>query len=180
LQRALTERQLGAVEGAGSQLGEAGDIVFVELELYLANLAEAVNLAKAALEQAGAPSGSELRFEQDGREVVVPFGTQECLAIYLDGATLPDEVYAHSDGDALIDRINQILGPDGEVRDAWDGPTDTVLYVYGPVAEHMFARLETALLEDPQCQNARVVFRHGNPALQQREVRLPRQHTGAA
>ena len=174
LQAALAARRLGTVDGGGSQLGEADEIVFAELELYLADLDQALELTKGVLEQAGAPVGSELRFEREGGAVVVAFGTQECVAIYLDGVTLADEVYAESDGDALIDRINETLGSDGQVRAWWDGPTDTALYVYGRSAEHMYARLQPVLAQDPQCQNARVVLCYGNPALTSRTVRLPR------
>ena len=180
VQAALAAQQLGIVDGGGSQLGEADEIVFAELELYLADLDQALELTKRVLEQAGAPVGSELRFQRDGAAVVVPFGTQECVAIYLDGTTLPDEVYALSDGDALIDRINQTLGSEGQVRASWDGPRDTALYVYGANAEDLYTRLEPVLLQDPQCQNARVVIRYGNPSLNQRTLRLPRTRDGAA
>lgn len=174
LQKALHAHGCGTIDGGGSQLGDADELVFAELELYLADLDQALAISRRVLEEAGAPAGSEFRFEHDGKETVVPFGTQECVAIYLDGVTLPDEVYAASDGDALIDRIGETLGADGHVRVWWDGPRDTALYVYGPNAEHMFSRLEPVLIEDPQCQNARVVIRYGNPNLGSREARLPR------
>ncbi len=180
LQAALATQRLGIVDGGGSQLGEADEIIFAELELYLADLDQALELTKRVLEQAGAPVGSELHLERDGAAVVVPFGTQECVAIYLDGTTLPDEVYAQSDGDALIDRIDQTLGTDGQVRAWWDGPRDTAIYVYGPNAEHLYAELEPVLLSDPQCQNARIVIRYGNPNLNQRTLRVPRTRDGAA
>jgi hypothetical protein len=175
LQRALAARQLGTVDGCGSQLGDGGEVVFVELDLYLADLDQAVDVTKSALEEAGAPVGSELHFEREGSDAVVPFGTHECLAIFLDGVTLPDDVYGQSDGDALVARIDEILGPDGEVRSSWDGPRDTALYVYGPSAAQMFQRLEPVLLQDPQCQNARIVLRYGNPSLEHRMLHLPRE-----
>jgi hypothetical protein len=125
------------------------------------------------LEDAGAPTGSELHFERDGAGVVVPFGKQQALTIYLDGVTLPAEIYQQADGAALVDQINAtIAGHGGAVRDYWDGPRDTAVYVYGPNAELLWRQLEPALLGDPQCQNARIVIKNGRQDAE-RVIRLP-------
>src|SRR2546429_4733208 len=65
VQAALAAQQLGIVDGGGSQLGEADEIVFAELELYLADLDQALELTKRVLEQAGAPVGSALRLRSE-------------------------------------------------------------------------------------------------------------------
>lgn len=174
LQAALEPDELGVVTGGGSQLTDEGEIANVDLDLSLANLDAALELAKRVLEEAGAPRGSELRFERDGRQVVVPFGTREGLAIYLDGVDLPDSVYAECSLDELAEHIAAALGGDGEIRGSWGGPRATSLYLYGPDAEAMFTRLQPVFASYPLCQNARVVIRHGNPALGPRTVRLPR------
>jgi len=153
LQAALQAAQLGTVDGGGSQLTKLGEVQFAELELHLANLDAAVDLATRVLEEAGAPQGSELRFNEPGRSPV-GFGTQQGLA---------------------IKQIEDALGLGGKsLRGSWGGPEETSLYFYGADAEHMFRRLEPLLLTLPICQNARVVLRHGNPELGPQTVRLPR------
>ncbi len=160
---------------AALRLSEHNEIEFVDLDLELANLGEAVELAKRVLEEAGAPVGSELRFDRDGCDVAIPFGTQEGLAIYLDGVTLPDAVYQSTNINELADQISARIAPiGGAIRGSWAGPTETSIYIYGPSAEDAFARLEPLLRTYPLCQNARVVVRHGNPNLGAHTVRLPR------
>jgi hypothetical protein len=171
---ALNAKGLGEVDGGGSQLGEGSEIVFVEIHLRLANLDQALDETKAFLEHAGAPEGSEVLFERAGTDHALPFGTNQGIAIILDGVTLPDEVYAASDGNALMEKLNTALGASGKVRNYWDGPRDTVLYLYGRSAEEMFQLVKPVLLTEPECQNARVVLRFGNPALPSRTVVIPR------
>lgn len=64
LSAALKLHRLGEVTGAGSQFNADGRIAFVELELSLANLDEALALTKKVLRQLGAPKGSELHVLQ--------------------------------------------------------------------------------------------------------------------
>src|SRR5262245_39560031 len=96
LQAVLEEAGAGAVTGGGSQLSESGEIEFADVEIELANLEAAMDLVANTLEIAGAPQGSEIQHEG---KVVRVFGRQQCLAIYLDGASLPDDVYANLDFD---------------------------------------------------------------------------------
>ena len=86
LQDALQRAKLGSVDGGGSQLSKLGEVLFAELELHLTNLDAALELTKRVLEDAGAPQGSELRFD-DQQRTPITFGTQQGLAIYLDGMT---------------------------------------------------------------------------------------------
>ena len=65
-------------------------------EIELANVDEALGIVAEALEIAGAPQGSELIQTSDDR-VLREFGKLQCLATYLDGTSLPDEVYASLD-----------------------------------------------------------------------------------
>ena len=178
LEAVLKAKNLGELDGGGSQLGQGDEIVFAEIELRLANLDEALSETRMLLENAGAPEGSEFLFERAGARHVLPFGVFQGVAIILDGATLPDDVYAQSDGDALMDSLNGALGSAGEVRNHWDGPQDTVLYLYGRNAEEMFQLVQPVLLADPQCENARVMLRFGNPALPSRTIVIPRRDRG--
>src|SRR5687768_15581973 len=90
LDAALEAAKLGRVTGGGSQLNESGRIDFAELEIELSNLDDALTTVISALEAAGAPAGSEIL--QDGT-VLREFGTGQCVAIFLDGVSLPDDVY---------------------------------------------------------------------------------------
>src|SRR5918997_1727499 len=74
LTAALDAHGLGTVTGGGSQLTREGEIEFADLDLDLADFEGALTMVRRILEEAGAPAGSELLFEQDGREMVVSFG----------------------------------------------------------------------------------------------------------
>lgn len=171
LQTALERAQLGRVTGGGSQFGEEGEIEFADLEIELVDTsAPTIDSVTRVLEEAGAPQGSQLL---DGHEVLREFGVQQCLAVYLDGITLPDDVYAALDIDQVIADLGAAAGPDS-YRGFWQGPAETGLYYFGPDAEAMFARVEPLLHELPVGQNARVVVRHGATGLHPRTVRVPR------
>jgi len=174
LQDALAIRDLGRVTGGGSQLTAAAEIGYVDVELALADLAEALDIAKRILEEAGAPVGSQLLFEEDGVDVERPFGVQEGLALYLDGTSLPDEVYQQTDIDALMQRLAVAVDSvGGELRSAWNGSTETALYHYGPSADAMLDALQGVFDDFPICQNARLVIRQGADG-DTRAVRVPR------
>jgi hypothetical protein len=176
LGEALAEHELGAVTGGGSQLSAEGEIRFVRLDLQLANLDRAVTLVRRVVEEAGAPIGSTIEFEDDGRAETIEIGTHQAVAIYLDGASLPDEVYEQSDVNVLAGAIGAALenGTLGELRDYWEGSTETALYLYGPNAERVFAAVEPVLRGYPLGQNARVVIRPGTKGAEPREIRIPR------
>ena len=153
-------------------MNELGGIAYADLEIELANLDDALRTVADALEQAGAPQGSELIHAPDDR-VLREFGKQQCLAIYLDGTSLPDEVYANLDFDALVSELGTAAG-DNSYRGFWSGPEETGMFFFGADAEAMFARVEPVLRRLPIGQNARVVLRHGKQSLNPREVRMPR------
>jgi hypothetical protein len=172
LHAVLESKGLGQVTGGGSQLNELGGIEFADLEIELADLDGAVQVVTTTLEGAGAPQGSELIDTSDGR-VIIEFGQQQCLAVFLDGATLPEQVYADLDFDAVVAEIGAAVGEDG-FRGAWQGPEETGLFYFGPDAEAMFVRAEPVLARLPIGQNARVVVRHGKASFEPREARMPR------
>ena len=172
LHDALEKAGIGRVTGGGSQLDELGGITFVDLEIELANLDGAPQVVVEALEAAGAPQGSELLLASD-ESVLREFGTQQCLAVFLDGTSLPDDVYAELDFEAVVEEIGAAAG-EGSYRGFWQGPEETGLFLFGPDAEWMLARVEPVLGRIPIGQNARVVVRYGKPGLGPREVRMPR------
>ena len=170
----LGEKKLGTVSGGGSQLSEIGEIAYAELDLELANLDDALELAKESLEKSGAPAGSEFLFKRGDVDEVIPFGKSQCLAIYLDGINLPMEVYEKADINDLADRIEKALAPDGgTIGGSWAGREETSVYIYGPDAQVAYERLKQLLGEYPLCQNARVVIHHGNPNQNPETIRMP-------
>lgn len=94
---------------------------------------ESLETAKRILEEAGAPVGSHFLFERSGVDVELPFGVQEALTLYLDGVSLPDEVYQELDLDDFMARLAQAVeSAGGEPRTTWTGPTETAFHHYGP------------------------------------------------
>ncbi|MDH4101533.1 MAG: hypothetical protein OEV28_13290, partial [Nitrospirota bacterium] len=173
LEKFLEEQRKGVIAGEGCQSSDEQEVQFVDIDLELVNLDDAVDLVKQVLESAGAPVGSELRFERDGVEESVPFGVIEGVAVYIDGQNLPNEVYEQWDIEELAEEIDEAMAGTGEIRGAWSGEEETALYLYGPSAETIFSMLQPLLTRHPLCQNARVVLRHGNPALNPVTVRIP-------
>jgi len=171
LQAVLEKAGVGRVTGGGSQLNEVGGIAYADLDVELANLGDALGIVAAALEAAGAPQGSEIIDASDG-SVLREFGKQQCVAIFLDGTGLPDEVYAQLDFEAVIGALGGAAG-ENSYRGLWQGAQETAVFFFGADAEAMFARVEPVLRRLPIGQNARVVIRAGKQQLQPREVRIP-------
>ncbi len=99
---------------------------------------------------------------------------QQAVLVYLDATGLPPDVYERNDLSTLEDQLRGVLDNpsvgeyDGnEFRDA-----TTVLYMYGPDSERLFASVEPTLRAYPLCRNARVLIRPGAPGTPPREVRL--------
>ena len=173
LQAVLDEAKIGHVTGGGSQMNELGVIDYADIEIELATLDDGLRIVSEALEKCGAPQGSELIDLGDSR-VLREFGTHQCLAIYLDGTSLPDEVYETLDFDAVVSAIGAAAGP-ASYHGFTQGNEETGMFFFGSDAEDMFARVEPVLRRLPIGQNARVVIRHGKKSLNPREVRMPRQ-----
>jgi hypothetical protein len=179
LQAALEAGHLGEVSGGGSSIDKEYGIQFVGVDIDLASL-DSVDLVKRILESAGAPKGSTLEFERDGERTAISFGVTERVTIWLDGITLPDEVYTDFSTDELGDLLMAAMAidPTSEIRGSWQGPRETSIYIHGADAEVLYQAIEPVLLTRPDCQNARVIVRDGNPAGNPREVRIPVRGTG--
>ena len=174
LLEALEPEGLGEVTGGGSQLGADNEIQWVGVDIELVNLDSALELTRSVLEHCGAPRGSRLEFSRGAERTFLPFGTSECVAVYLDGVGLPDSVYEGTDIDVLADRLEEALsGGVGEIRGSWAGATETSIYMFGPDAEALYGRIAPVLHSYPLCQNARVVIRRGPPELSPRTIRIP-------
>jgi hypothetical protein len=175
LHDALTNAGVGEVDGGGSQLAPTGEVSFAEVAVYLANLDRALELTRTVLEEAGAPEGSELIFATESGKAPLPIGQRQCLALYLDGVGLPEEVYSNLDFEAVLAELEIAFQlPYPALHDTWMGAEETALYFFGDNAEEMLKRADSTLKRLPVCQNARIVLRHGHSSLPRREVRLPR------
>jgi hypothetical protein len=143
------------ITGSGTQLGPDREPMFSDIDLDVEGDPEAVlALVISTLEAAGAPKGSRAQLD-DGE--VVPFGVTEGLAIYLNGTDLPDEVYANSDGIAVVAALDEWLGGEGSVHSYWDGPRETALYLYGPSAARIAELSEAVLARFPEAERCRIV-----------------------
>jgi hypothetical protein len=170
----LLRHGLGNVTGSGTQMGDAAPIVFVQIEADLENGRD-IDLMCAKLDECGAPRGSEVHLVTDEGVETRTFGTLEGVAVFIDGKTLPMDVYASSDVNVVIAELQASVAElkAGAFRSYWEGPEETALFFYGYDADALAAALRAVLLVHPLCQNARVVRRYGNHPDGPLEERIP-------
>ena len=156
LDETLAAGNLGAVTGGGTQLAdEPAGIEFCDLEIRVVKAcADTLRAITDKLEALGAPKGSKLIVESDGREI--PFGDNEGLAVFLNGVDLPDEVYAECDFETIVDEFNRLMGDKGQYRGYWQGERETGVYCYGPSYSEMKAAIQPFVQSYPLCQGARI------------------------
>jgi hypothetical protein len=171
LYEALGEDDISIV-GEGSAFTKELGIEYVNLELELADLSLIPTIIET-LEKRGAPKGSELKFSNLDKETLVEFGTSECLALFLDGVNLPDEVYQSTDIDELVVKLRDSSEGFAEYRASWAGDYETSIHFFCDDADAMFQRMEPVISTYPLCRNCRVVIRRGNPKLKPIEIRIP-------
>ncbi len=171
LHDALGEEDL-AIVGGGSSFTKKLGIEYVNVELELTSLTFIPKIIDT-LEQQGAPKGSDLKYTVEGKDTVLEFGTTECLALFLDGVNLPQEVYQSADIDELVERLLEASKGQAEFRASWSGDSETSIHFFGDNADNLFKLMEPVLTAYPLCRNARAVLRHGNPNQSPREIRIP-------
>jgi hypothetical protein len=157
LREALAQNGFGAVTGGGTMQSKEGEIEYCGIDVDLFDLPNAVPFICKFLTERGAPNGSKLEYEVNGKRVEVSFGEVEGLAIYLNGTDLPDAVYRECSVNEACNEINRLLGNRGTIQGHWQGPTETALYLYGDSAAEMRDVIAGYLAEYPLCQRARVV-----------------------
>ncbi len=156
LDEMLKADQVGEVTGGGTQLGEESEVAFCDVEIgVLSATDKTLGQIIACLEALGATKGSKLIVEDDGREI--PFGANEGLALYLNGVDLPDEVYANSDFDTVLEECTKLLGDKGRYQGHWQGPRETALYFHGPSFAAMADAIRQFTETYPLCQKSRTV-----------------------
>jgi hypothetical protein len=72
LNNALTERNIGEVEGGGAEITEGGRIDWVGLDIYLADLDDSLQFTRQQLRELGAPRGSVLEYQEGEKEIILP------------------------------------------------------------------------------------------------------------
>ena len=137
----LIAEELGETTGGGTMQAKSGEIDFIDVEITLTDLDRGVPLVISKLEELGAPKGSMLHIYDSESETAppkkIPFGKVEGLAIYLDGVTLPAEVYENSDINVVVAELNKAIAEHGEMQSSWQGETETAMYFYGDDAGKM-------------------------------------------
>lgn len=156
LDEVLKAHDIGEVTGGGTMMTADGEVAHADLEIGMVGeiTDTTASLITATLERLGAPKGSKLTIEPDGREVA--FGINEGLAVYLNGTDLPTTVYAECDSNVVFAEFERLLG-EGVIQSWWHGPTETALYLYGPSFALMRDAIRQFVDTYPLCDRARLV-----------------------
>jgi hypothetical protein len=78
---------------------------------WLMDSDEALAQAREELSRLGAPAGSELQYTRGNQELTTPFCSTECIAVFLDGVSLPRAVCKNEDVNQVVARLNDALRP---------------------------------------------------------------------
>ncbi|MFA9230605.1 MAG: hypothetical protein ACEQSU_07660 [Microgenomates group bacterium] len=153
----LRQHRLGEVTGGGTKMAPEPDGIShcdAEIRLEKANDTVASQVIEF-LENLGAPKGSVFR-QASGAEAR-PFGLAEGLGLFLNGIDLPQEVYASTDINDVIDGCAKALGGQGALLGSWQGSRETALFFYGPSFQEMQAALIGYVATAPLCEKSRFV-----------------------
>jgi hypothetical protein len=150
--------QLPPICGGGTKINpDTGEIENCDLEFELADFSDAsIEMIKGTLESMGIPKGSTF-FIHDEPVRHLNFGTQEGMAVYLNGTDLPDETYRDNDFNFVYEEFNRLLGDQGAIMSHWQGDAETALYIYGKSFDTMKKLTAAFIATYPLCAKARVV-----------------------
>lgn len=158
LDTALGEHGFGETDGGGTMQNKEGEILFIDVHMFLSASEGSIPFVIKLLESRGAPKGSKLKFFDDDEVLKeIPFGVREGFAIYLDGVNLPAAVYKECDSNVVVSEINQRLQGHGQIEAHWQGQTETALYIYGDSKAVMKPLIEDFISSYPLCTGARIV-----------------------
>jgi hypothetical protein len=151
----LKNAAIGEVSGGGTLQSKTGEVEHCDIEIEVSGpLIAAERIVIDALERLGAPKGSKLHIEAEGRQV--EFGRSEGLAVYLNGTDLPEHVYKECDSNFVYSELDRLLDGEGRVLSYWQGPSETAFYVYGHDFLEMKERIREFLGSYPLCSRCRV------------------------
>jgi hypothetical protein len=155
LDEMLQAEGLGSVTGGGTAMKDSMEIDHVDIEIELSDSVDAAAARIIAfLEAAGAPKGSKIIVDADGR--TIDFGKLEGLGLYLNGTDLPDAVYEAEDINDVLEELDVLLDGVSAFDSFWEGNTETALYAYGASFAEMKTIIEPYLAKHPLCQMARI------------------------
>ncbi|MGB7048593.1 MAG: hypothetical protein WBD57_09755 [Candidatus Cybelea sp.] len=86
------------------------------MTFWLRDSDDALRTVAKQLSSLGAPMGSEMQYSRGDEAFVMPFGSTECVAVFLDGASLPREVYRSEDVNEVVARLIQRSGTKAQRR----------------------------------------------------------------
>jgi hypothetical protein len=75
LQDVLDAEDLGGIDGGGTLQDREGKILHIGIDIGLTDLERGIPLVARTLTALGAPAGSTLEYEQDGKRVSLPLGS---------------------------------------------------------------------------------------------------------
>lgn len=149
------DSSLCEVTGGGTMQLRNGEINYCVVDIDIYDVEKAPPLICKILTECGAPKGSFLAYSHNDKDIKLPFGENEGLAIYFNGTDLPAEVYASGDLNLVVAEFRKLLGKRGEIQGHWNGSTETAVYLYGPSIEEMKKLIEPLMSSHPLCQKAR-------------------------
>jgi hypothetical protein len=152
----LSAANQGEVTGGGTQMSAEGGILGVGIDISLSNLDDAVALTIKILNELGAPKGSTLTFERDGKEQKISFGRTEGIVLSLD-VSLPEELWNAHAQDVLPSLEELIKQEDlGAIfgSKAFEDRTD--IYIYGNSAEKTISKISKWQAKFPLGRNSKV------------------------
>jgi hypothetical protein len=144
--------------GGGTKIDpNTGEVEFCDLEFSVSDFSDkTIEQIKGTLEAMGTPKGSILHIHDEPVRRI-DFGTQEGIAVYLNGTDLPDETYRDGDSNFVYEEFNRLLGDEGAILSHWQGDSETALYMYGKSFSTMKTLLMPFIDSFPLCAKARVV-----------------------
>ena len=156
LQEALDAQAPGSrVTDGGTLLSPEREVQSCDFDIELDGDPDTgLRLVIDTLDALGAPRGSKATVDD---RPWIPFGNNEGVGLYLNGTDLPDEIYATSDVNELIEQLHARLGDEGSMQSWWQGPRETALYLYGPSASRMRELIHDVVATHPLAQQSRLV-----------------------
>ena len=155
LQGIFKKEKIGNVIGGKSNFFKDGAIASCELniECFEGQLARLVEI----LHNIPMAKGSKLTlFRGTTAYREYSLGNLEGMAIYLDGVSLPADVYKSCNVNHVVDEVFRLLETPPILYSYFQGPTETALYFYSTSFTVMRTKINNLLLTYPLCKRCRV------------------------
>jgi hypothetical protein len=160
----LESEGIGELTGAGTQLAPSGEIIFIGLDLQLADTNSSLSTVKQFLEDKGAPIGSKFIIGEETNRREIPFGVFQEFSIYIEGKD-QDSLYERIGQECNFEEFNDLIsaalgnGQFGEPRGANGFENKLALYFFAKDVEQLEAALVPLLKQYPIFDGATVIKR---------------------